>query len=388
MPWRTPDEEAAYALDYGVDRSELTMPGQLAYDRIKAARKSPSVARPGTGDQVRDMWFWQPRCRAAGYDPQQVDDLVRRIAAELDAGRPAGQLIENMALRKLVWGERYDVDAVDWFLGQFLLAQGHFELAGITGGPWRDLPVTQLAQVHGVSVLTEPYPSQYRSELYVAEQCENAWRDFGQLPGIHLWWGPVERRMKLRTAEQQTLVSGAGFRSKTFSAGGKRFTYRRASVESSSPGVAELTAHVARDHFGHFTRNGRIWTLLNEPRPDQCVRELVGETGAPVLYTCGKNFDGRASACIMFPDQRWLRFLVRGTRRANAIMTAVDQAGNRVARYRIVDRGLDPGRKGSFGLVQSRQIIVHPGWELTDELALALAISCDWLGSYFERPGG
>jgi hypothetical protein len=42
-------------------------------------------------------------------------------------------------------------------------------------------------------------------------------------------------------------------------------------------------------------------------------RELVDETGTPILYTSGQNYDNRAWACITFPDGRWLRFLVRGT---------------------------------------------------------------------------
>ena len=53
-------------------------------------------------------------------------------------------------------------------------------------------------------------------------------------------------------------------------------------------------------------------------------------------------------------------------------MTAVDQAGNSVARYRISD-GMD-------------QIIVNPRWNLTDELALAIVISAPWLSSYFLQP--
>src|ERR1022692_3210287 len=46
MPWKTPQEEAVYALDYGVDRSELTVPGQLAYDQIKAARETDPTYQP------------------------------------------------------------------------------------------------------------------------------------------------------------------------------------------------------------------------------------------------------------------------------------------------------------------------------------------------------
>jgi hypothetical protein len=57
-------------------------------------------------------------------------------------------------------------------------------------------------------------------------------------------------------------------------------------------------------------------------------------------------------------------------------MTAVDQAGNRVARYRIADKS-----------TKSVEIVVHPSWKVTDELALALVISAYWLEEYFGSTG-
>jgi hypothetical protein len=54
-----------------------------------------SNALPVNGDQVRGTWFWPPRYGVEGYDARQVQDLFRRIAAELDAGRPIGPLIET-----------------------------------------------------------------------------------------------------------------------------------------------------------------------------------------------------------------------------------------------------------------------------------------------------
>jgi hypothetical protein len=51
------------------------------------------------------------------------------------------------------------------------------------------------------------------------------------------------------------------------------------------------------------------------------ARVLADETGTPALYTSGQNFNWRAYYSIRFPDQRRLRFLVRGTRRSNAIVT-------------------------------------------------------------------
>jgi hypothetical protein len=108
--------------------------------------------------------------------------------------------------------------------------------------------------------------------------------------------------------------------------------------------------------------------------------ELVNKTGTPILYTSGRNFDRIAGACISFPDERSLRFPVRGTRRANAIMTAVDEAGNSVIRYRLIP---------SPGFILRRRIVeiaVHPDWKLTDELVLSIAISAPWVRSYFSEP--
>ena len=68
-------------------------------------------------------------------------------------------------------------------------------------------------------------------------------------------------------------------------------------------------------------------------------------------------------------------------------MTAVDQAGNRVARYRFIDKS---GRKTVLvvgcGVMKSVETIVHPDRKLTVELALTLAISAHWLRSYFNSP--
>jgi len=321
------------------------------------------------GGQVRDTWFCPPgKWGVTGYDARQVDDLLCRVAAELDAGGSARPLIQNVTFGYTGHGRRYDVDAVDRFLDRFLLPAGHFELGEITHDPWGDLPVARFAEGNA-------------EEYNFYSRCENAWREFGQVPGTRLWWGKAARGLtELRTAEQQTLASVRRSWSETFSAGGRSFTLQWTSAgESSSPAVAELLARAARAEAGHYAENTRIRNVLK-----RAVRRLADETGTPILYTAGSNYNWRACACVLFPDPRWLRFLVRGTRSSNAIMTAVDQEANRVARYRIVDKS---GRQQEF-LRGPVEIFVHPGQKLTNELALALALSADWLASYFDRPGG
>jgi DivIVA domain-containing protein len=397
MAGLTPEQEASYALDWNLPRSGLRPAVQLEYDRLKAEREREaalprtaarpvSYGPPVNGDEVLNTRF----LTRGGYDASEVDALLRRVAAELDAGRPAGPLIENATLRARPGERGYDVDAVDWFLNQLLVGPEDAELPGISADPWRDLAVTQFTRSEDSSDPAKQV-KYWQKDLF-AEECANAWRDFGQLPGTYLRWGWAERvlflpvRHELRTAEQQAIASREEeFTGTTFRAGGRSFTYRKTSVpfrsapNAWSPGVAELADRSWRDSTGHFA--AKPMSSRTHRNLARQVHELVDETGAPILYTSGINFAGSAGACVTFPDRRWLRFLVRGTKRADAIMTAVDQAGNRVARYRKTSGNI-PRKWGSV------EIAVHPHQKLTDELVLAIAISAGWLNSYFDIPSG
>ena len=318
------------------------------------------------GGVVRNTWFCPAGYRGhVGYDARQVDDLLCRVVAQLDAGGSARPLIQNATFRGRKSGRRYDIDAVDRFLDRFLLPAGHVELGGIVDDPWDDLPVARFGEGN--------------AEEYFYSRCENAWRDFGQVPGTHLWFGKAARGLtELRTAGRQTLASMRGSAWPDLSAGGRSFTLQPASAaESSSPAIAEL---LTRAEAGHYAEDTRIRNTLNRD-----VRRLVDETGTSILYTFGRNYNWRACAFILFPDLQWLRFLVRGTAQTNAIMTAVDQAGNRVARYRSIDKS---GGQVKLWSRSSVEIVVHPGRKLTDELALVLALSANWLKSYFDLPKG
>jgi hypothetical protein len=341
-----------------------------------------SEAAPVTGDEVRDTWFldggsWWGSGRCDGYYTYQVNDLLRRVAAELDAGRPAGPLIADATFQKQSGERAYNVDSVDWFLNQLLLAEDDVVPDETSADPWRDASdVTQLA-LGGVSGLAQQYrssekPPRRKARKWFAGQCENAWRDFGQQPGIQLpkqWDVQWEPR-----PWQQTLVSlvsdpaEEGWWNETIRTDAMRLKFQKMNrAGSSSPVIAEIAARAARDADGHFAKPGQ---RRKPPR----VAGLMDEAGSPVLYISGDNFGRRACFCVTFPDGRWLRFLVRGTKAENAIMTAVDQAGNKVARYR--------DRVGGRGL----EITVHPGQTLSDEVALALAIARKRLGRYFAMP--
>jgi DivIVA domain-containing protein len=152
------------------------------------------VARPGSdaplvnGDEVGDTWFFSYRHSLSDYDAVEVDDLLRSVASELDAGRPAGALIENATFQR-AGKSGYDVDGVDWFLDQLVRQPNDLDLAGLNSDPWRDLAVAQFAQI-GVS---DPARQRRNLRKYFAEECADAWRNFGQQPGIYLRWEGLKR---------------------------------------------------------------------------------------------------------------------------------------------------------------------------------------------------
>jgi DivIVA domain-containing protein len=358
------------------------------------------------GDEVRDVRFGTG---SRGYDASQVDDLLRRIAGELDAGRPAGPLIANATFQVAARG--LDSDAVDLFLDQLVSWEDHSEPTGFSADPWRDLAVVNHFTRRGPGGLADhtaaPSRRVRRKDAYqdlecLAQECADAWRDFGQQPGTHLRWvraGAV--RHELRTTEQQTVASLRYGRPTTISTGGKTFIWKRV-TGSSWPEIAEIVRHSRRGGIGrHFADESTPQAKAIQKdgyaaRTVLQLKELLDQTGTPILYTSGQHLAQTAAACITFPDQQWLRFPVRGTGfgvrgRKNAIMTAVDQDGNKIARYRIPRTGYAARYlttstiSGAPGQVE---ITVHPDRKLTDELVLVIAISAPWVGQYFAPGGG
>jgi hypothetical protein len=319
------------------------------------------------GDEVRDVKFSE-----GDYDASQVRDLLECIAAELDAGRPARPLIENATFQMVHSpGRGYETCAVDWFLNQIRHREDPSEAARANADPWREL-AAEPYDIH-----SEPGDPAVRTAAPSPQECADAWRDFDRQPGTRLSWVRTGLgRRELRTADQQAVAS---FRrswwdvrgpiprgGNTLSAGGRTFTFKRV-TPSAWPTIAET---ISRDlphapaHAGYTDDGYRLLQLLDE-------------TGEPVLYTAGTHFDHFAGSYIKFPGQRWLRFPVRGTSRGNAIMTAVDQDGNKVARYRL-------GYARETDYLKTVMITVHPDHRLTEELALAIAVSPTWLSRFFK----
>jgi DivIVA domain-containing protein len=312
------------------------------------------------GDEARNVTFNTGGIRG-GYDASQVNDLLDRIAAELHAGRPAGPLIANATFKAGLFYRGYDTGAVDWFLEQFRRQNDPAEATRMNADPWRDLATDPYC------IRRKPGDLTRRVARPSDQEYADAWDDFARQPGTRLSWVRTGAlRDELRTADQRAVASGRRGLPATLTAGGRTFTMKRV-TQSSWPGFART---ISREypHAAAHMRKGQDEHQTHSK--DHLLKQLRDETGTPILYTAGQHFGGSAGGYIKFPGQRWLRFPVRGTRRANAIMTAVDQAGNKIARYRLDDR-------------KTTEITLHPDQRLTDELALAIAASAPWLSSYF-----
>lgn len=285
-----------------------------------------------TGDQVRDTGFLRPHGNLArGYDVAEVDELLRLIAAELDAGRQVGPMIEKAEFRSRLGTQAYETPAVDWFLEMLRCREDRSELAR-TSDPWRDLPVANCFTRGGAGDLangpaTPPQrghrKDRARDREYLALECARAYRDFGQQPGTALRWVVTPGRhpysfmhAELHTPEQQTVASVRTrsvpmFRA-TVSTGGRTFTWRRV-TRSARPGIAELVRRSDPDYGELRSRDadppdrgkrqaGGLDRAVRALFPPVPIRELLDETGTPILYATGQHYDygaGRTSRSPM-----------------------------------------------------------------------------------------
>jgi DivIVA domain-containing protein len=337
-----------------------------------------------SGDEIRATWFREEGL--SGYDASQVDDLLIRVAAEVDAGRSPEPLIRNAAFRtttdplnrnaafsttteqssRYLRAPQYERSAVDWFLGELSRSPAGHDAAATGFDPWRDLGlVAQLTRTR------RPDPAERRGFRQwfttdwdrISAEFEGAWHDFGQLPGARLRWKIAWRplRRELIAADHEIMAVGLS----KLVVRGRSYQVREARpADFADSAVAQVAERSSRDDAGQFAY---ARTRLRSQRHH--IKVITDESGMPVLHASGDSYQMHTWARVTFADQRSLRFLVRGSRRRNAIMTAVDQSGNSAARYRQAG-----------GCVE---IVVNPRWQLSDELILAVTQSADWLSGYF-----
>ena len=88
------------------------------------------------------------------------------------------------------------------------------------------------------------------------------------------------------------------------------------------------------EYVTHIEVNGVIYGRNHPFLPWRPYRWMNVETKAPVVRGAGRNFGRCARMTLELPDGRRFWTSVRGTSRAHAVMTAVDDRGDPVARFR------------------------------------------------------
>ena len=329
-----------------------------------------------------------------GYLVSDVDELLLRVADEMDAGRPVGGLVANAALRmpespRPKPGLRvrqlpltYQVTAVHWLLGQLSRCDDDWDRARLEADPWRDLAAWDFSERHaetGPEKAAASFAVLPRSAALAPGDKAGAWLACAALPGTRLLWVRTGvLHSELRTEGRQVSASvrrrlswsSWSGQARVVQIGGQAFASQRI-TRSAWPGIA-ATFGAGFPAAGAPGGSGKGWG----------TRVLADPAGLPVLCSGGQNFNYKAGAYIRLPAGRWFQFPVRGPNLGSAVMTALDQDGNKVALYRMIRAD------GGLPALPQVEIAVHPDQGITDELLLILAVSAPWLWTYFRQDSG
>lgn len=109
----------------------------------------PEVSRFADGygeSQGGRFWALKIMLSNGGCHRECAVSRINATAKTLGKIRQVAARHEIPTFRKRKYGLSYEIDAVDWFLGQFLLPPGRGERDGIGPDPWGSLPVARVAR--------------------------------------------------------------------------------------------------------------------------------------------------------------------------------------------------------------------------------------------------
>jgi hypothetical protein len=197
-------------------------------------------------------------------------------------------------------------------------------------------------------------------------EVERQWRTFPDAPGTHLSW----RRVKGRAWE---LVShrGSVWATLRLKGGGFGSGSERCSIE-----VKGRTFEMTRGAWGGGTT-------------DYGRRDLVNSAGDAVLRRSSMHFDRIDDARVWLLDHGTFTFPVTGPY-PFALMSAVDESGNTVIRYRLrAARFARIATNWGYGRMKV-EIVINPQALSIPMIELLAAVTSEFLPAYFrfESRGG
>jgi hypothetical protein len=124
------------------------------------------------------------------------------------------------------------------------------------------------------------------------------------------------------------------------------------------------------------------------PRFRYPTREVIDlETGAPIFRTEGRHAYQKANMTIHFPDGRGYSLPVQGVSKGNAVMTALDETGSEVVKFRSV-RVPRPRFGRWFPREKDEVVVLGDEKVLTRELICLIAVARIPLHTYVTVPSG
>jgi hypothetical protein len=290
-----------------------------------------------------------------GYEREPVQDLLRRIAMDLDAGRCPVGLIESARLPEAKKG--YRTGPVDLLLDEIRTQNDE----AASADPWQPLRVYSWVNNWSKVAWERGVPELNREQVSLLESQGTSLTTSG---GAFV-------RCDLKLADQVVARMQRG--GLTLCRADREIVYLERRVEPAQAPPALVDVCVG-DIFYRYQSG---------PRPSRDawgrkdVYELVDEAaGKVVLWRVGQHYPGYDSGLIVFPDRQWLRFPVmraewKGRR---AVMTAVDQKGRRLVRY---------------GSLKGRDIIhLNPSRDLDNALLATICLTVSWRGRCLTEGGG
>jgi hypothetical protein len=142
------------------------------------------------------------------------------------------------------------------------------------------------------------------------------------------------------------------------------------------------------DHGAVINAHGRRYRVRRIGKSKDLVRDLVDiATDATVMTMTGTHYADRATTRLRMADGLSLTFPVTGSR-TRATMSAVNEAGDRLIRYRV-----NKPRRGIWAIGPVLDLIpvevaVADGAETIPNLALLIAVTSGYVRSVFRRPSG
>jgi DivIVA domain-containing protein len=317
---------------------------------------------------------------------QQVDVLLRRLDEANPAGPERAGLIEDATFRSSKKG--YSPDHVDWFLQELLMRERSWRAAG--ADPWDEFEAADRYRPLEAADIGSPDEASSRLKQQARKRMMSEWSELDEEQGLHLrYQGKSRRPSVLLTADNEPLVTVKGRyalteKRRTVHLVTKKGSYtlrsvcprrwlaprkRREVKRSPESPIAVVAAEARCDRGGHH--------LSKDVSAQSChllgLQEATDDaTGVGVLYISGQTLSRRCWMRITFPDGRWLRFLVRGDLSTSGIMTASDQSGRRLVRYKV-----------ARPLSTEIKLVVNPSIALSEELLLAMSLSAPSLPWYF-----